>query len=123
MLAEFEESLDACRCGRTDGECGDSETDWYPVAEVCWPTAVLRATERLYEKRHHKYQYHDGSFQNWAKEPSTAYPFHAMDGVDIWVTRQEPGEDYDDLLDLLGRSAEEPVGEQPEPAEQAADGD
>lgn len=93
----------ACRCGRTDGECSDPETDWYPWAEVCWPTATLEANKALLAKRMEDAPYHDGQFESWSKKRSTTHPFHYLDGVSIWVSRQEPGEDYSDFLGLLGR--------------------
>jgi hypothetical protein len=71
----------------------------------------LEAVQRLYALRHEDAPFHDGSFENWAKEPSRAYPFHYADGVSFWMSRDDLTPD----ADWLGESvAEQAPGEHPE---------
>lgn len=72
---------------------------------MCWPTATLEANKALLAKRLEETPYHDGQFESWSKKRSNTHPFHYLDGVSIWVSREEPGEDYSDFLGLLGRDA------------------
>ena len=51
---------------------------------------------RRYEKKHEALAWHDGRFRIWAKEFSPVTPFHYMDGVTIWVSRDDltPDDDF-----------------------------
>lgn len=63
---------------------------------VCWPTAQLAAAQGLYEERHKKAPFHDGSFDRWAKERSREFPFHYADGVSFYLaeTDENPGDNF-----------------------------
>lgn len=69
----------------------------------------LEAAQRLYALNHEKKPYHDGTFSNWAAEPSRDFPFHFTDGVRLWMAREELAPDDD----WLGESVPEQTnGEQ-----------
>lgn len=63
--------------------------------------------QRRYEKLHEKRPWHDGLFRVWAEEYSPLTPFHFMDGVSIWVSREDLSPDDNFLGDR--RSAGEDV--------------
>lgn len=46
----------------------------------------LAAANWLYDQRHEAAPYHDGSFEDWAKERSASHPYHYRDGVRLWVS-------------------------------------
>lgn len=91
-------------------ECGDDERDWFPQRSVCWPTAQLKAAERLYEKQHEERPYHDGSFSEWASQPSLDYPFHYMDGVSFWLSPVDLNPEDDWLGNVPASDADEDEG-------------
>lgn len=41
-----------------------------------------------YERLHAEAPFHDGTFREWAKEPSEFTPYRFNDGVTIWVSDQ-----------------------------------
>lgn len=45
---------------------------------------------------HEEAPYHDGSFANWAKEPSSDFPFHYADGTGIYLSPfdERPGDKF-----------------------------
>lgn len=49
-----------------------------------------------YDELHEARPYHDGTFSSWSKERGSAHPFHARDGVTIWVhdTDLSPDDDF-----------------------------
>ncbi len=47
------------------------------------------AANRGYDKLHEALPYHDGTFTSWAKEHSPSHPYHARDGVRIWVAPED----------------------------------
>jgi hypothetical protein len=63
---------------------------------------ALHAARRKYDALHKDAPYHDGMFTAWAKERSDAYPFHYLDGVEIWVSRDDLTPDDDFLGDGSG---------------------
>lgn len=96
-IARWEQERDRCPIhGGPSSECGDSDRDWFPQRDVCWPAAQLAAVNRLYDLLHEDAPYHDGTFERWAKEPSREYPFHYRDGVTIWLSATDltPDEDF-----------------------------
>jgi hypothetical protein len=54
------------------------------------------AARRMYDELHKGKPFHDGTFTDWAEKFSTATPFHYLDGVEIWVSRQDltPDDDF-----------------------------
>lgn len=70
-------------------ECPDDEKDWFPQRHVCYVEMQLKAANRMYEKLHEDAPWHDGKFRIWAKEFSPVTPFHAWDGVTIWLSETE----------------------------------
>lgn len=64
--------------------------------DLCWPAAQLAAAQRLYDLLHRDAPFHDGTFTRWAKSPSTTYPFHYSDGVNLRLTEtdERPGDDF-----------------------------
>jgi hypothetical protein len=44
------------------------------------------AARRAYEALHKARPFHDGSFTRWAEEPSAAFPYHFLDGVNVWAS-------------------------------------
>lgn len=84
-------------------ECGDPEADWFPQRAVCYPTMQLEAIRRRYDQLHQDKPYHDGTFSWWTEEPSDATPFHYLDGVHLWVSREDLTPD-DNFLDQQGGS-------------------
>ena len=57
---------------------------------------ALAAANRRYDALHKSRPYHDGTFTVWTKEPTEQTPFHARDGVRIWVSRHDltPEDDF-----------------------------
>ena len=53
----------------------------------------LKAAERLYGLKHEDRPFHDGTFKNWAKDPSPEFPFRYDDGVTIWLSPTEVNEE------------------------------
>ena len=51
----------------------------------------------MYDLLHEERPFHDGSFARWSKERSWDYPFHYLDGVNIWLSPVELNPD-DDFL-------------------------
>lgn len=49
----------------------------------------LAAAQWRYSQMHEDRPYHDGTFTKWAKERSAKYPYHADDGVTIWVAETD----------------------------------
>lgn len=85
-----------CVCGNPREVCHDPAADWYPQRDVCFASMEKAAAERLYTQLHEDKPYHDGTWQSWAKEPSRTHPFHASDGVTIWVAPVDlqPGDKF-----------------------------
>lgn len=54
------------------------------------------AAQWMYDQKHKDEPYHDGSWTFWSKDRSGAHPFHYMDGVRIWVSRENrtPDDDF-----------------------------
>lgn len=47
------------------------------------------AAEAAYEKRHEKAPHHDGTFESWHKDRSTAFPYRYNEGVTIGVAETD----------------------------------
>lgn len=43
------------------------------------------AAKARYDQRHKDKPYHDGTFKSWSKERGAHHPYHASEGVQIWV--------------------------------------
>jgi hypothetical protein len=69
----------------------------------------------MYDRLHDERPFHDGSFQNWAKESSAEFPFHYRDGVTIVLFDHDanPGDEFttDESADPRSVAAEQLVGE------------
>lgn len=61
--------------------------------------------------KHEDAPYHDGSFANWAKEPSPEFPFHYADATSIYLS---PFDERPDDNFLTDRDADPRVGSVPE---------
>lgn len=51
------------------------------------------AAERKYDRLHEAMPYHDGTFTDWAKNPSAMHPYHYKAGVTIWVAPEDVNPD------------------------------
>lgn len=51
---------------------------------------------RLYDQRHEKKPYHDGTERIWTEKSTPFTPFHYRDGVHIWVSVDDltPDDDF-----------------------------
>lgn len=52
---------------------------------VCHVSMETAAANSRYDAKHEKRPYHDGTFKSWAEKRSPGHPYHARDGVTIWV--------------------------------------
>lgn len=96
-IARWEIERDTCqRCGSKRDECENPEHEWYPQKHVDFAEMSQKAAQWMWESKHEKEPYHDGSFTNWAKDRSSQFPFHRDDGVTIWVSRLDltPDDDF-----------------------------
>lgn len=81
-----------------------------------------RAAERRWEQLHEKRPYHDGTFSHWSENLDRDHPFHFSDGFSVWVTDGvDPSPDDRFLQVESAGPPQQPVGEQPEAAEQAGE--
>lgn len=76
-------------CGHPREVCSDPEREWYPQMTVCYPTMVTEAMQAKYARLHEKRPWHNGSFTDWAEEPSVEHPYHYTHGTTIWVSEQD----------------------------------
>lgn len=51
----------------------------------------LAAAQTRYRLLHEEFPYHDGTRENWRKDPSPAFPYHWSDGVSIVLTPVDYG--------------------------------
>lgn len=91
-------------------ECPDDDKDWYPQRRICWPAAQLEVAKRKYAALHEDEPFHDGTFKNWAKEFSWAYPFHYADGISLFMSPIELAP-WDDFTEVAQASPDEPQDE------------
>jgi hypothetical protein len=57
------------------------------------------AANARYDAIHEDKPFHNGDFTSWAKERSPRHPYHARDGVSIWVHDEDLSPDDDFLTD------------------------
>ncbi|KAB2807983.1 hypothetical protein F9L07_25270 [Pimelobacter simplex] len=86
-------------CGSPRELCSDPAVLWYPQRTLCYATMARASANARYDDLHDERPYHDGTFTHWAKDRSAAHPFHARDGVTIWVTTEDLTPDDDFLSD------------------------
>lgn len=99
-IAEDARDLTTCgHCNRPLSDCTDSERVWFPQRSVCFASMESAAANARYDAKHEARPYHDGTFQSWAKERSPHHPYHARDGVSIWVHDVDLAPDDDFLTD------------------------
>lgn len=72
-------------CNRPASACSDATRTWFPQRSVCYVTMETAAANARYDELHEDKPYHDGNFGSWSKERSPLHPYHARDGVNIWV--------------------------------------
>lgn len=58
----------------------------YPQREICYATMERDAANARYARLHSDRPWHNGRFQGWSKEPSTAAPYKYDMGVTIGVS-------------------------------------
>lgn len=95
LLADDDAARGECRhCGRPIAECSDASREFYAQRLVCRASMERAAAERAFDKLHEDAPFHDGSFASWAKEWSEEYPYHAKDGMTVYVadTDVNPGD-------------------------------
>jgi hypothetical protein len=114
-VAKFDREQARHSCGLSREVCADPERTFYPQRIVCYATMEQQAAEALYERLHHDRPWHDGTFEDWAAEPSTSHPYHISHGVTIVATERDFAPD-DDFLSVAQHVAdrEGDDGEQPE---------
>lgn len=78
---------------------------------------ALAAVRHKYEALHNDQPWHDGTFTLWADKRSDDYPFHYLDGVEIWVSPEDLTPE-DDFLGT-GRPHQESNDEAEHPADPA----
>lgn len=70
-------------------ECSDPDRTWFPQRSICFATMETDAANARYDAKHEKRPFHDGTFpkdpHKWAEKRSSRHPYHARDGVSIWV--------------------------------------
>jgi hypothetical protein len=66
-------------------ECSDPQRIWYPQRSICFVSMENAAANARYDDKHRDKPYHDGQFKSWAKDRSPHHPYHARDGVTVWV--------------------------------------
>lgn len=71
--------------------CGDAERPWYPQMTVCHAEMEVEAAREQYRRLHEKRPWHDGTFTDWAAEPTADHPYHYLHGVRIWVAETDLG--------------------------------
>lgn len=71
--------------------CGDAERLWYPQMTVCHVEMETEAAQAQYARLHEKRPWHDGTFADWAEEPSADHPYHYSHGTRIWVAEKDLG--------------------------------
>ena len=90
-LEHHDDNVQQCReCGGPIATCGHAERLWFPQRTVCYATMARAAAQRDYDALAETYGgWHDGTFENWAKERDEAHPFAHDDGVTIWVSEHD----------------------------------
>lgn len=110
-IAKWESERTTCKFhGGPLDECADDERDWFPQRMVCQPTMQLQAAMALYADLHEERPFHDGTFQNWAKERSRAFPFRFDDGVSFYLAETDVDPE-DNFLSLDNSVVEKAVGD------------
>jgi hypothetical protein len=90
-LARHARKLDEHTCGHPREVCADPERIWYPQMSVCRVEMEAAAAQAQYDRLHEKRPWHDGTFTDWAAEPSADHPYHRDFGTRIWVTETDLG--------------------------------
>lgn len=99
-IAKWERDRDKCpQHGGPRSECSDPDQDWFPQRTVCRSRMNEEAAKRLYARLHEALPFHDGTFTQWAKDPSRDFPFHFNDGVTIWASSVDLSPDDTFLAD------------------------
>ena len=70
-------------------ECADVEREWFPQRTVCHAAMERAAADWRYDTLHEKRPFHDGTFESWAEKRSLSHPYHARDGVTLWVAESD----------------------------------
>jgi hypothetical protein len=71
--------------------CEDEARIWFPQLTVCRAEMETAAAEAMFARLHEKRPWHDGTFTDWAAEPSADHPYHYSYGTRIWVTGTDLG--------------------------------
>lgn len=71
--------------------CADDERLWFPQMSTCRVEMETAAAEAAWARQHEKRPWHDGTFADWAEEPSESHPYHFQHGTRIWVTKTDLG--------------------------------
>lgn len=58
---------------------------------VCHVEMETEAARARFARLHEKRPWHDGTFTDWAEEPSGDHPYHYTYGLRIWVTEVDHG--------------------------------
>ena len=83
--------LSTHECGHPKDVCEDTDKEWFPQLSVCRVTMETQAAQAAYERLHEKAQWHDGTFESWAENPSLKHPYHHSHGTKIWVAETDLG--------------------------------
>lgn len=86
--------------GGPRSEC-EQPRPWYPQRSVCYARQAHAAAQRRFDEIHEDTPWHDGTYTVFTAKPTTATPFHYMDGVTLWVSSKDLSPDDDFLGDLV----------------------
>lgn len=80
--------------------CRDPERAWYPQRIVCYATMETDAARARWQRLHDDKPWHNGRFEGWSADPSTATPYFRDMGVTIWAAEVDLNPDDDFLGDV-----------------------
>jgi hypothetical protein len=90
--------METCsHCGQPRSVCGDPERTWYPQRVICFAERERLAAQQAFDRLHHEMPYHDGTYQRWAKDQTSEFPFKYDDGSHIYTASADADPD-DDFL-------------------------
>jgi len=72
-------------CGHPREVCADPDRVWFAQMSVCHVEMEAAAAQVKFDRLHEKRPWHDGTFTDWAAEPSDEHPYHHSFGTRIWV--------------------------------------
>lgn len=69
----------------------DRSHEWFPGLILCRSQMETEAANRIWRERHKEEPFHDGTFQNWAKNFTEQTPYRFDDGAQVIATPVDIG--------------------------------